>query len=289
MTASLLSTLIAMSAAFLFALSAQIQNVGLATDDTRIGTLVVVGATTAFFWLAAPFVVRLDYLATTATLLFAATGIVQPTLTMTLWVEGIKRLGPTLNAGLSAVAPIFSATFAILLLGEVMTWPVALGTAAVTSGVVVAALRGQNTISHFPAWAVLLPLAAAFGRSLTHTVTKIGYAEVPSPFFASLVGITVGFLLLAIHYKWKRYPLNLRGPGIKYFIGAGAVNTFALYLLNTALAVGKLITVAPVLALSPIFAMLMGLLIFRREQFTWRTFVTIALVVPGVILITLRG
>ena len=167
--------------------------------------------------------------------------------------------------------------------------PVALGTAAVTSGVVVAALRGQNTISHFPAWAVLLPLAAAFGRSLTHTVTKIGYAEVPSPFFASLVGITVGFLLLAIHYKWKRYPLNLRGPGIKYFIGAGVVNTFALYLLKTALAVGKLITVAPVLALSPIFAMLMGLLIFRREQFTWRTFVTIALVVPGVILITLRG
>lgn len=284
-----LPTLIAMLAAFCFALSAHVQNIGLATDDTRIGTLVVVGATAGFYWLAAPFVVEPAYWLTGATLLFASAGLVRPTLTMVLWVEGIKRLGPTLNSGLSASGPIFSAIFAILVLGEVMTLPIAIGTGAVILGVLVTAVRRPGSIATFPAWAILLPLSAAFFRAGAHAVTKIGFDEVPSPFFASLVGITVGFALLAMRYRWQGYPLDMRGRGIKFFVAAGAINSIAIYLLNKALEIGQLITVAPVLSLSPVFAMLMGLFIFGRETLTWRTFMTIGLVVPGVLLITLNA
>ena len=38
-----LPTLIAITAAFMFSLAAHVQNIGLATEDTRVGTLVVVG------------------------------------------------------------------------------------------------------------------------------------------------------------------------------------------------------------------------------------------------------
>ena len=288
MTASL-PTLIALVAAFLFALSAHVQNVGLRTESTAVGTIVVVGSTAAFYWLAAPFVVEARYWFASATLFFAVAGLVRPTISMMLWVEGIKRLGPTLNAGLASSGPIFSATFAILILGEVMTWPIALGTGAVVAGVLVAAVRSQGTVSHFPAWAVLLPLAAAFFRAMAHAVTKLGLSEIPSPFFASLVSVTVGFALLLLRFRLQRHTLELPGHGIKFFVTAGALNAMAVYLLNQALELGQLIEVAPVAAISPIFAMLLGLLVFRSEHLTWRTFLTVALVVPGVVLITLQG
>jgi drug/metabolite transporter, DME family len=282
-----LPTLIAVLAAFCFALAAHVQNIGLSTENTRIGTLVVVGATAGFYWLVAPFIVSPAYWLTGATILFVCAGLVRPTLTMVLWVEGIKRLGPTLNAGISASGPIFSATFAVLVLGEIMTWPIAIGTAAVITGVLVAALRRSGSTVHFPAWALLLPLSAAFFRAGAHAVTKIGFAEVPSPFFASLVGITVGFGLLLVRFRWQGHKIDIRGRGIKFFVAAGAINAVAVYLLNQALELGQLITVAPVLSISPVFAMLLGLFVFGRETLTWRTFATIALVVPGVLLITL--
>jgi len=247
----------------------------------------VVGATAVFYWLAAPFLVPAAYWLTWATLLFAATGLIRPTLTMVLWVEGIKRLGPTLNSGLAASGPIFSATFAVLILGEVMTLPIAIGTAAVVTGVLVTALRRSGSVMTFPAWAILLPLGAALLRAFAHAITKIGFAEVPSAFFAGLVGTTIGFVMLLGRFVVLGHHLDLRSRGHKYFIAAGLCNALAIYLLNKALQIGQLITVAPVLSLSPVFAMLLGLFVFGRETLTWRTLITIALVVPGVMLITL--
>lgn len=287
MISATLPTLLAMLAAFLFSLSAHVQNIGLSTENTHVGTLAVVAATAAIYWLAAPFVVSPVYWLTGATLLFALAGLVRPTITMILWVEGIKRLGPTLNVGLAASGPIFSATFAVLLLGEILTPQIAMGTALVITAVLIAALRRSDSKVGFPAWAVFLPLAASFIRASAHAVTKLGFAEVPSPFFASLVAVTVGFCLLVVRFRWHRQTIDLRGPGLKYFALAGVFNAMAIYLLNAALELGQLIAVAPVLALGPIFAMLLGLFVFRRETLTWRTYATIGLVVPGVLLITL--
>ena len=57
--------------------------------------------------------------------------------------------------------------------------------------------------------------------------------------------------------------------------------------LKLALEIGKVITVIPIVSISPIFAMLLGLFFFGKETITWRTFVTIVLVVPGVVLVSL--
>ena len=82
---------------------------------------------------------------------------------------------------------------------------------------------------------------------------------------------------------------NLKTPGLKYFVMTGAITSAAFYFLNVALELGKVITVIPIIAVTPVFAMLLSLFIFGRETLTWRTYLTIALVVPGVILVSLSA
>ena len=45
----------------------------------------------------------------------------------------------------------------------------------------------------------------------------------------------------------------------------------------------------PIVSATPVFTMLLGLLVFGREIVTWRTVATIALIVPGVVLVALHG
>jgi len=58
--------------------------------------------------------------------------------------------------------------------------------------------------------------------------------------------------------------------------------------LNTALLRGHIVTVVPIVACSPVFTMLLSVLVFRRERLTPRTVLAVALVVPSVIFIALN-
>ena len=59
--------------------------------------------------------------------------------------------------------------------------------------------------------------------------------------------------------------------------------------LNNALAIGDVVEVVPIVSATPALTLLMGFFYFGRETITWRTVGTIALIVPGVILVALSG
>jgi len=279
----------ALSASFTFALAAHIQNLGLRDGDWRTATLIIMATTAGLYWLAAPFIIAPSYWWTGACGLFVLAGLFRPALSISFWVKGIQMLGPTLNATLSAGSPLFAAMFGILLLGESMTLPVALGTLAVFAGALAAAWRPGGTKLDWPMWAVLLPLAATFLRNIAHAITKIGFEEVPSPLFAGLVSTTVSLVLVGAYFFAQGVRCDLPRRDIGLLVLSGALNALAVYLLNAALSVGKLIVVAPILAVSPVFAMMLSLLVFRRDVITWRKVLTLCLVVPGVILVILSG
>ena len=50
---------------------------------------------------------------------------------------------------------------------------------------------------------------------------------------------------------------------------------------------GTVILVAPITSAFPVFTLLLDLLVFRSETISWRTVLTIGLIVPGVILVIL--
>ena len=283
------AALLALLASFMFALSAHLQHVGLRHVGAQSATLIVMFVTALIYWAAAPFFISAWYWWTGATALFVFAGLFRPAISMSFWVHGIQLLGPTLNAALASSGPLFAAGIAILLLNEPLTLPTAIGTLAVVIGVMVASQRSKNTKQDWPLWAVLLPLGAAFLRAIANAVTKIGFEEVPSALFASMVSTTVSLVILCGLFIGQKRRLEFHASGYRWLVTAGIVNALAVYLLAAALKVGKLIVVAPVIAISPIFAMGLGLLFFRGDKITLRKVMTIAFVVPGVILVIVYG
>lgn len=283
-----LPSILALCSAFLFALSIQIANVGLRDMDSSVGVLIQISITATMFWLLSPWFVESWYWMTGAALIFAAVGLVRPALSANLAMASVRQLGPTLSSTLTATSPFFGVAFGVLLLGEMLTWPVAFGTLAVVAGTMLLARRGDDK-SVWPLWALALPLGAALIRAGGHALTKFGFDEVPSPFFAALVGHSVSFFVTATAATWRgslrRHRTTLLG-GI-CFATSGLINGVSLLSLNTALYLGDVVAVVPVVSTSPLITLLLGVLIFKRERFTARGLAAMALIVPAVVAIAL--
>ena len=278
-----------LASALLFALSNHFSHMGLERSDARTGTLVSIATSAIAYWLFAPLFLKGWYWLTAAALLFAVVGIIRPVLSTMLATSSIELMGPTLTSSLTAVTPIFGAIFAILILGERMSAPIAVGTGAVVAGAVVAAWNPKGLSRTWPLWAIALPLGASLIRATGHIATKYGLIEVDSPSFAVLVGNTVSLGTAVLVFRRGGRPLLGTGSGNLWFIAAGISNALSLQFLNNALAAGDVVAVVPIVSATPVFTLLLGLLLFGRERITWRTLATIALIVPGVVLVALHS
>ena len=273
------AALFALASAFLFALTNHFQSLGLQGSDARTGSIINIGTGAVAYWLLAPF-----YLA----LLFALVGIIRPSLSSILAIQSIHVLGPTLTSALTASAPIFGAFFAIALLGESLDLKTGIGIAAVIAGGVVASYSRYGFTRDWPLWSIALPVGAAFVRASGHAVTKLGLEDVPSASFAVLVSNTVSLVVASAAFRIEGRPLKGSFSSYKWFVISGLTAALSLQFLNSALQLGTLVSVVPIVSATPVFTMLLGLFVFRRERFSWRMVATIALVVPGVMLVAIE-
>jgi DME family drug/metabolite transporter len=278
-----------LASAFLFALSNHFTHMGLQGSDARTGTLVSIAASGVIYWLFAPFFLERGYWLTTACLLFAAVGIFRPVMSSALAAQSIKLMGPTLSSALTSVTPLFGAIFAVTLLGERMTLQVAIGTLAIVAGAVLAAWSPQGVKRSWPLWAIALPLGAAFIRGAGHAVTKIGLAEVASAYFAVLVSNTVSTTAGVAMFRAQGRPVVGTRASHLWFVASGVAVALSLQFLNNGLQVGDMVSVVPLVSATPLFTLLLGYFWFGQETITTRTILTVALIVPGVILVSLGG
>ena len=289
MSDEFLTVLLSLTSALLFAVSAQTQNLGLRYMDSRAGALLSIGSSAVFYWLLSPFFIEFSYWLHPAVLIFVLIGLFRPALSANLSLLGMRYLGPTLVTTLASTSPLFGAMLGVLWLGEVLTWPIAIGTAGIMAAVMVLSLRRGAVRSSWPLWALALPVGAGALRALAHALAKVGMGFIPSPIFAGLVGFTVSALVTAIlhraRHEQRPIPWGTMGPF--YFALSGIINGFSVLSMNTALKIGQIIVVVPIVAASPIFTLLLSLLIFRQERLTSRAIAAVFLVVPAVILIAI--
>jgi drug/metabolite transporter (DMT)-like permease len=278
---------LAFASAFLFAGGGQLQNLGLKYGRSQTGALISMLGSTVLFWLFSPWFLQLWYWGTSAVVIFALVGLFRPFLTSNLAIAGIRHLGPTLTSILASTAPVFAAFFAIVILGETLTIPIALGTLTIVLAIGLLA-RKSEAKSTWPVWALALPIGAAVLRALGHALTKLGLDIIPDPLFAGLVSYSVSLVIAlgsALGQR-KRTSARLRWtPGLLWFFCGGIVNGISIWSLNTALNMGEVVKIIPIVALSPVFTLLLGLFVFRRETFTLRIVLALLLIVPGVILV----
>jgi len=281
---------LALIAAFLFALGGQVQNNGLQSLDSRTGTMISIGSSAAIYWLAAPLMLKPEYFLHPAALIFVCIGLVRPAISANLSVAAIRHIGPTLTATLNGTAPLFAAAFGILILDEMLTWQIAIGTLGIIGTILNLSRRNKKVPVSWPLWALALPVAAAMIRACCHGLIKIGTEYIPDPYFAGLIGFSVSFVVTsALHLRkgGGRPAISLSDHGVRWFLLSGLCFAAAILSINTALMNGSVITVVPIVAVSPIFSMLLSVILFRREHLTLKIVGAVFVVVPSVMLIVL--
>jgi len=236
--------------------------------DVRSGTLIIVTVGFLLLLIFAPFYLEPASLLTTPVLWFALAGLIVPSLSMTLQV--------------------FAIAIAIGFLSETVDLALYIGTAIIIGGIAFIALRSRRMRASWSLWALVFPLGAALGRAISHNVIKLGLNDLPSPITAALVGSFVSMLVLLGWHAASRRSMPAFSVGYYWFAVCGLLNVIGLIGLNIALQLGSVTMVAPLISTSPVFTLLLGWLVFKREVIGWPTVCAIVAIFFGCLLIIVR-
>ncbi len=282
------SALIALFVSALFGLAAHIQRLGLDYVDARTGAIVNVGTTAAIATVLAPLYVDWPTTKLPSVALFALAGLVVPGVSLSVSTFAIRLIGPSLTSGLASTSPVFAMLLAIVLVGELVTTQIAVGTLIVVAGVALVAMRPSKSPISWPYWAIGLPLVAALARGIAHPVVKLGLLGMPSPMTAMLVSSMVSIVVIYSLFRLQGHVLPAWNRGYLWFALCGVINCIGLVCLNVALQIGEVIIVSPLIAATPVFTLLASYLYFKREVITGRILCAIVMIVIGCALITIR-
>lgn len=284
---------IAIAVSINFGVASHIQHIALDHMDVGTGTLVNIATSAAIFWALSPLFLVPETLLTPPIAYFVAAGLIVPAVSITFSTLSVKTIGPGLTAGLAATSPVFAMAIAVTFLDEMVTAPILTGTLVVMFGIMMIAMfRSNQTSSRWPLWAISLPLVAALTRGISHPLIKLGLTGLPAgltgPLTAALVTSTVSLIVLASLRLASRRALPAWNRGYLWFALCGVINGVGILGLGIALNIGDVIVVSPLVATTPVFTLLLGYIIFRRETITWSTVAAIGLIFCGCLLIILR-
>jgi drug/metabolite transporter (DMT)-like permease len=126
-------------------------------------------------------------------------------------------------------------------------------------------------------------------RGSNNLIGKYGLEELPVPFMAAWLSFCVSFTGAVIIYRVRfgHLPLRLPRLGIRWFSGTGICISAAILCMYSALSLGSVVTVSPIVAAFPIWTLIFSLAL-RHEVFSVKQILGVIVVVGGMVLIALR-
>ena len=288
--AILAPTLLALGAAFCFALALILTQFGLRTMPSWRSPLYSIGGALVVAWMAAILFVDWQSFNLDAALIFAAVGCIFPVVVSILAVRSNERLGPAVAGAVGNVTPIFAVLGAVLFLGEHLGLLQLAGLAMVVGGVALLALRGGTGGRRWSVWVLGLPLAAALVRGAIQPAIKTGLALWPEPLAAAAIGYALSSVVIVslVGRRALREGPAIRS-GVLWFLAVGFANGTATFFLYAALGLGSITVVAPLVALFPLMGVVMSWIFLRGEQLHTIGLLGILVSVAGVILLLVGG
>jgi len=140
--ANLAPSLLALGAAFCFALALILTQYGLRTVPSWRSPIYTIGSSMVAAWVGALLFVDWQGFDWRAALIFAGVGCIFPVVVSILSVRSNELLGPAVAGAAGNVTPLFAVLFAVLLLGERIGLGQVAGLVLVVAGVALMALRG---------------------------------------------------------------------------------------------------------------------------------------------------
>lgn len=286
--AILAPTLLALGAAFCFALALILTQYGLRTVPSWRSPLYTIGSSVVAAWLAALVFVDWRGFDWKAALIFAGVGCFFPVVVSILSVRSNERLGPAVAGAVGNIAPLFAVLGAVLFLDERLGWAQIVGLMLVVAGVVLMALRGGAGGRRWAIWVLALPLAAALVRGAVQPVIKSGLAIWHEPLAAAAIGYSLSTVVIVSLVGRRALAAGPANPvGRLWFVAVGLANGTATFLLYAALGLGSIVVVAPLVAMFPLMAVGLSYLLLRDEKLHAIGLLGILVSVAGVVFLLL--
>ncbi len=285
-TAILAPGLLALGAAFCFALALILTQYGLRTVPSWRSPIYTIGSSMVAAWVGALLFVDWRGFDWWAALIFAGVGCIFPVVVSILSVRSNELLGPAVAGAAGNVTPLFAVLFAVLLLGERIGLGQVAGLVLVVAGVALMALRGGAGGRRWPVWVLALPLAAALIRGAIQPAIKSALAIWHEPLAAAAIGYSLStVVILALVGRRALAAGPPERTGLLWFIGVGMSNGTATFLLYAALGLGSITVVAPLVAVFPLIAVVLSYFLLRDERLHTIGLLGIVVSVGGVILL----
>jgi uncharacterized membrane protein len=282
--------LFALANAFFFALHNMLTRKGLRTSNPATALVTSLVINIIVLWGVSLLFVPLGSLATSGIFIFVLVGLFQPGLTRFLTYKGIEALGVALTDPIRATTPLFSALFAILLLGERMTWPIFFATLVIIIGITVLSHRGGSR-QQVRLLYILYPLLASLLAGFSQVLRKFGLGAVPHPFLAAAVTATssLGVSLLTVWASGRRKEILIFNKEcLRFYLAAGIAVSLGMVSIYYALDRGQVTVVIPISSTGPLFALTLSALFLRDvERVTVKIVTGASLIIAGVLLITM--
>jgi len=277
----------AFQAALCFSVAHVLIRRGLVGSNALTFSLISLATTGTIFWLLVVILIPLSALWTPPIGYFIAAGIFAPAIGQTLGYIGIERIGVARSTPIVNSAPIFSSGLAVLFLGEVWTAQNILGTLSVIVGVIILS-SGKSSAGEWRRIDILYPLLGAVAFGLSTTLRKSGLSVLPIPLLGAAVTVGTAFIIILIVIRWRggRLALKFDPASTRWLFVAAVVNTGAILSVFSALNVGKVVRVEPLIASNPLLTILwVGIFLRQIERISARIVLGALFTVMGTTLV----
>ncbi len=224
---------------------------------------------------------------------FTAAGVVGASFGKIFYYKGIDKIGASKSTSVKNSSPILTVILAVVLLGEELTFPIAIGAVLIVIGVVALTrmeMKGKERPGRLGYF--FYPLVAAICFGINPVFKKIGVEAASLPTLGALITqsaaliviLTVG-RFLKIRPKWERIPTK----SLALFTLAGITEALGSLFTFFALIYAPAALVSPIWRVSPLVTFVLARFTLRGiEVVTLRDGVAATLIVGGILVIS-RG
>jgi len=287
----MLPQIIALVSAISYSATAISARLGLQHSTPLTATFVALCVRTVTLWTGVFVIGGIPEVATISIVLFVLLGVLQ-TATSLFTFTGISKIGASRSVPLRSSYPLWSAVIAISLLGEEASVTILAGTLLVVAGVVLVTWQPGEKDSAYRWRHVFFPLVAALFAGIAFPVRRYALTISNEPlFFAALIAVvSLACLMMVVLSQSGGQRLVWNRKAMLPFVLSGGFETLAAFLSLFAVSIGRVVVVAPIVATSPFWNLLMVNFFLRGlERVNARTVIGTFCVMAGTISIIVAG
>jgi drug/metabolite transporter, DME family len=203
-----------------------------------------------------------------ALLVFALAGVLSPFATQIMLFVSAAKVGISRASPLRNTTPLFAGLIAVLALGETLTVPIVAGTLLIISGASLLGMKDAKDTGDYNRLYLVLPVLAALLGGFSSPMRKFGYSLIDSVTLAICLVQGGGFVALVTYLflTGRHRELVFRRETLFWFGASGVLNSVAVALNMTALEMGDVVVVSPLIATTPLFTVLFSFIFLRSFE-----------------------